>query len=181
MYVSLLLPSIAVYNILILGVLSQTYKAHPPRRVGKDNAWEIQNFYMQRRNWTTTPNIAGNLYLYRSYYNNCTNPDIYSLEMALTEEPCDAWVIPDTPIICRIKTPFPADQWSSEWTPSANSSWASCDTNLRVAEGTENITEEQRQWIKWRIIDLQERDDILPDDQFITANLEILNGIPIYS
>jgi hypothetical protein len=75
-------------------------------------------------------------------------------------------------------------------TQNTNSSWSSCDRYHRAVEGEEEVPEERKQWLRWRIVDLQERSPTnsgvsKPEESwrekipFISAKLEVVNGIPI--
>jgi hypothetical protein len=149
------------------------------------NQWEIEDILLQRWNRSTSPEIGAAFNLYRSYYNNCsTIPGplfglVGLLELALTGNVCSAWVVPDTPVSCQIGIAT----WGTEppWNPDRNSSWFTCDTHPRAVEGDEEVSEEKKKWLKWRIFDFQERDQaVTPATKlFISAKLEIVNGIPI--
>jgi hypothetical protein len=160
----------------------------PPRRMSTlFNAWEMEGLSFQRWNRSTSPNMGAIFMLYRSYYKKCMGP-LSPWILLLTGEPCDTWVIPDTPIFCRGGIKAVANDPPLDSNP--NSSWFTCDRYHRAVEGEEEVPEERKQWLKWRIFDLQERDPAktqIPKPEepwrkqipFKSAKLEIVNGIPI--
>lgn len=94
---------------------------------------------------------------------------------------CGSWMIPDTPIECM--EGVDRFNYKAPWTLSSNSSWFTCNKYLRLPEGDEELTEEKKKWLKWRIYDLQERYNAESANvtQFVSAKLEIFNGIPVKS
>lgn len=97
------------------------------------------------------------------------------------------WVIPETGVQCDSGYQEVGSKFFKEVRPGTNSSWATCDTNLEAVEGTENIPEKHRKWIKWRITEWKENgpEGIPPAKGetigFADGKLEILNGVPIDS
>jgi hypothetical protein len=143
------------------------------------NQWEIEDIHLQRWNRSTSPEIGAAFSLYRSYHNKCGTGAGSLLGKLVTGTWCGAWVVPDTPISCQIGIAT----WGTDppWNPDRTSSWFTCDTYPRAVEGDEEVSEEKKKWLKWRIFDLQERDQAVTPatKQFISAKLEIVNGIPI--
>jgi hypothetical protein len=143
------------------------------------NQWEIEDLHLKRWNRSTSPKIGAAFNLYRSYYNNCSTGPGSLLGVAITGRVCGAWVVPDTPVSCEIGIA----SWGTDppWNPDRTSRWLTCDTYPRAITGDEEVSEEKKKWLKWRIFDLQERDQAVTpvEKQFISAKLEIVNGIPI--
>ena len=144
------------------------------------NQWEIEELTLLRWNRSTSPEMGASFNLYRSYHNNCSIGPGSGLNYVLTGTLCGAWVVPDTPINCKIGLV----RWRGDdppWNPEPTSSWFTCDIHPRAIEGDEEVSEEKKKWLKWRIFDLQERDQAVTPvgKQFISAKLEIVNGIPI--
>ena len=176
--------SILVFTVATFGALSSGYLYPNASRLTNPryNQWEIEEIALLRWNRSNSPQLGASFNLYRSYYNNCSTATLSALNYILTGTYCGAWVVPDTPINCKIGLV----RWKANdppWNPDPTSDWFTCDTYVRAVEGDEEVSEEKKKWLKWRIFDLQERDPAVTpaERQFISAKLEIVNGIPIKS
>lgn len=161
-----------------------TFANHRPRSVNKFNQWEFEYINLHRYSWKETPNVGARFTLYRSYNQECPNGGS-GLAMVLGGGSllC-GHVIPDEPVVCSAGIAF--DGPPSPWKPTA--SWFTCDDQPRAVEGEKEISNERKEWLKWRVIDLEELDrKSLPEPKpgyagallFKSAKLQVVNGVPL--
>jgi len=172
---------ISVFAVATFGAISSgvVFPNSSRFKSSRYNIWEVEDFYIKRWDESTSLEYGAAFNLYRSYYNNCSTGPGSILGVLLTGIMCGTWMVPDTPVTCQMGNAT----WVTNppWNPGRTSSWSTCDTHLRAVEGDEEVSEEKKKWLKWRIVDLQERDQAATPaaKQFISAKLEIVNGIPI--
>jgi hypothetical protein len=176
------------YTLLFLVLLHSTFTSgsspsQPRWSSQSNNEWELGDLYFQRSQNKTAPfPIAAKFNLYRSYYNDCRAGPGSFIGYVSTGRICGKWVIPDTPIECSegIKMGYSGEP---PWVASSKSGWFSCDKSLNVPQADQEISEEKKKRLRWQLYDVQERNSAgtAPEKQFISAKLEVVNGIPIKS
>jgi len=160
-----------------------TFANHRPRSVNsKVNQWEIE--YIVLRRWREAPNIGARFTLYRSYYQECPK-GVSGLAIVFGGASllC-GYVIPDEPIVCSAGIAY--DGRALTWRPTT--SWFTCDDQPRAVEGEKEISNERKEWLKWRVIALEELDTkAIPEPKpdyagklpFKSAKLQVMNGVPL--
>jgi hypothetical protein len=155
-----------------------SYPTNPRKENHSFNQWELGDLHFQRWNRTATTLVplAVKFNLCRSYFVDCGGNSRSGLYYILTGKKCDYYIIPDTPIECVEGIRLDGDSVSTQATES-RSGWFICEKSLRVPEADQEISQERQKWLRWRIIDYKE-EKIEEKTQFVSAKLEVVNGIP---
>jgi hypothetical protein len=180
-----------MYRILLLFVISLqstltsgSYPAKPRKENRSFNQWELGDLHIQRWNKSATALVplAVTFNIYRSYFVECGENSKSGLYYILTGKKCNNWIIPDTPVECLQGISIDGKSMSTQ-DPNSKSGWFTCDKFLRVPEADQEIVQERQKWLKWRIIDFQEQKPKTMEEktQFVSARLEVVNGVPVKS
>jgi hypothetical protein len=172
-----------------ISMLAGRYRSMNPMQ----NQWEVEDFRIHRFDKPGRPNLMAQFYLYRS---RIIPPCPLKTDMlrffllAMAGETC-GYFVPDQPILCRdgVYNQMAAGG-TTHWQNPLNTKnyWSTCDTYPRAVEGEEQVPEEKKRWLKWRMIDLKEKSLPNPPESqpahlreipFKSAKLEVINGVPL--
>jgi len=172
-----------------LSMLAGRYRSMNPTQ----NQWEVEEFIIHRFNKPGRPKLMAQFYLYRSrIVPPCSLQKDFGrlLLLAMIGETC-GYFVPDQPILCRdgVYNQL-AGGTTSYWQNPLNTKnyWSTCETYPRAVEGEQEVPEERKRWLKWRMIDLKEKSLPNPPESqpahlrelpFKSAKLEVINGIPL--
>jgi hypothetical protein len=115
------------------------------------NKWKVESLNFLRFAGNRTPNVAASFMLYRTWYVPCQKLPLQPvLGIIILPQPC-GWERSNYPINCysyRIKE-------NGDLQPPLHD-WASCHYYPQGAEGERDVPEEAKQWLRWRVFDLEE-------------------------
>jgi hypothetical protein len=171
-----------------LSTLAGRYRSMNPTQ----NQWEVEDFRIHRFDKPGRPKLMAEFYLYRTrIVPPCSlqkDADRFFL-LAMVGETC-GYFVPDQPILCRDGVYNQMAGGTSHWQNPLNTKnyWSTCETYPRAVEGEQEVPEERKRWLKWRMIDLKENS--LPNPRvpqpahlrevpFKSAKLEVINGSPL--
>jgi hypothetical protein len=173
---------------LNLSILAGRYRSMNPTQ----NQWEVEDFRIHRFDKPGRPKLMAEFWLYRSrIVPPCSlQKDAFRLFLlAMIGETC-GYFVPDQPIQCRDGFYYQMVGGTSYWQNPLNTKnyWSTCESYPRAVEGEQEVPEERKRWLKWRMIDLKEKS--LPNPlasqpahlrevPFQSAKLEVMNGIPL--
>jgi hypothetical protein len=152
------------------------------------NQWEVEDFIIHRFDKSGRPKLMAEFQLYRTrIVPPCGLQKDFDrfLLLGMVGETCGYFVL-DQPIQCRDGLYNQMVGWQNPL--NIKNYWSTCDTYPRTVEGEQEVPEERKRWLKWRMIDLNE--NILPippasqaaylrEAPSRSANLEVVNGIPL--
>jgi len=134
---------------LITIVLSLSLDIQPPYSHEK-NTWYIEDLRISRI-VNPTGGVNATFSIYRSYFSKCI-PKGYPMSNDLV---C-GWIIADTPLLC-----FPSNYQSTNALDTRNPPediWYTCHERLKAVDGERILSDDEKQWVKWRSFGLEEAD-----------------------
>jgi hypothetical protein len=185
---SVLSSSDGLQQVFNLSALAGRYRSMNPTL----NQWEVEGFRVHRFNKSGRPKLTAEFQLYRSrIIPPCSmqkDMDRFLL-LGMVGETC-GYFVPDQPVLCRDGVYRQTAGGVSHWQNPSNAQnyWSTCETYPRAIEGEQDVSEERKRFLKWRMIDLEEGEwsssqASLPELQreipFKSAKLEVLNGVPL--
>jgi hypothetical protein len=152
-------------------VSSKSLDIRPPYSFAKPTWW-LDNLIFTR-NINSTGGINARFSIYRSYYEKCPT---FETEWAFLN-PC-GWKIGNAPLLCYAKDyetrNLPEDKWFT------------CQERPNAVDGERLLSEEEKQWIRWRTFNLEElqasklnRSNAVESFQgpFRKVSFEFINGV----
>jgi hypothetical protein len=142
----------------------------------ENNTWYVEDLDFSRI-INSTGGVKASFSIYRTYYQECLGKAPDGMEKLLR---C-GWMIVDSPLSC-----YPTN-YEGTGTPGLTNPpqerWYTCHERPKAAESDRILSEDEKQWVKWRSFDLQELDvnrlnkDELPAGPFQKVSFEFVNGI----
>jgi hypothetical protein len=171
-----------------LSTLAGRYRSMNPTQ----NQWEVEDFRIHRFDKPGRPKLMAEFHLYRTrIIPPCSlEKDAFRfMLLGMVGEAC-GYFVPDQPILCRDGVYNQMAGGTSYWQNPLNTKnyWSTCETYPRAVEGEQEVPEERKRWLKWRMIDLKEKSLPNPPESqpahlrevpFKSAKLEVINGIPL--
>jgi hypothetical protein len=115
------------------------------------NKWKVESLNFYRVAGNRTPNVAAYFLLYRTWYMPCQTSSLQPVLgiFSLGLQPC-GWERSNYPISCYSYSIKDGDLQAPLH------EWASCDYYPQGVEGERDVPEEAKQWLRWRVFDLEE-------------------------
>jgi len=128
----------------------------PPPRT--QNYWKIDALSLTRLNTKNIPAMTATFSIYRSSWEPCSEDVVLPIYV-----PC-GWITSDQHLNC-----------SSEGDSTSTSKWFSCQPNT-YSQCTHESVEKDMQWIKWRVFDLEEKNNT---GAFSQVKMQFIHGVPV--